>query len=104
MVSVDGQIAEGQTIRLVAHSAPDRVFKLKISDVVAGESMTWSDGFAPMFRGVRTYRLTEHDGGVRFEMTEVLSGLMLPMIVGSLPDFGPVFEAYAADLKAAAEA
>jgi hypothetical protein len=36
-------------------------------------------------------------------MTEVFSGLMLPMIGGRLPDFGPIFERYAADLKARAE-
>ena len=29
--------------------------------------------------------------------------VMLPMIKGSLPDFGPAFEAYAADLKREAE-
>jgi hypothetical protein len=37
-------------------------------------------------------------------MEEVFSGLMLPMIRGSLPDFGPAFEAFARDLKRAAEA
>ena len=36
-------------------------------------------------------------------MVEVFSGVMLPMIKGSLPDFGPVFERYALDLKKAAE-
>ena len=36
-------------------------------------------------------------------MTEVFSGVMLPMIKKGLPDFRPVFEAYAADLKKAAE-
>ena len=36
-------------------------------------------------------------------MTEAFSGVMLPMIRGSLPDFAPAFEAYAADLKRAAE-
>jgi hypothetical protein len=30
-------------------------------------------------------------------------GLMLPMIKGSLPDFGPIFDRYAADLKRACE-
>ena len=66
--------------------------------------MTWSDGFAPMFKGVRTFELTATDGGVEFRMAEVFSGLMLPMIKGSLPDFVPIFEQYAADLKTAAEA
>jgi hypothetical protein len=36
-------------------------------------------------------------------MQEVFTGIMLPMIKGSLPDFGPAFETYAADLKRAAE-
>jgi hypothetical protein len=35
---------------------------------------------------------------------EVFSGVMLPMIKGSLPDFAPSFEAYAEDLKREAEA
>jgi hypothetical protein len=38
-----------------------------------------------------------------FEMTEVFSGVMLPLIAGRLPDFRPIFERYAADLKTAAE-
>jgi hypothetical protein len=31
--------------------------------------------------------------------TERFSGLMLPLIKGSPPDFGPVFKRYANDLK-----
>jgi hypothetical protein len=58
-----------------------------------------------MFKGIRTFTLTPNaDGTTEFSMKEEFSGLMLPMIKGSLPDFGPVFEAYAADLKRAAEA
>lgn len=66
--------------------------------------MQWSDGFAPMFKGVRTFTLTPKGNGVtEFAMTEVFSGLMLPMIKGSLPDFRDAFETYARDLKRAAE-
>jgi hypothetical protein len=36
-------------------------------------------------------------------MREEFSGLMLPMIKGSLPDFAPIFEAYAEDLRREAE-
>jgi len=35
--------------------------------------------------------------------TPKVSGLMLPLVKGSLPDFGPVFERYASDLKKEAE-
>ena len=103
--SIDGEIAEGQTIKLVATVAPERTFKLKVSDVKPARGMVWSDGFAPMFKGVRTYTLQpKADGTTSFHMIEVFSGLMLPMIAGSLPDFAPIFERYAADLKRAAEA
>jgi hypothetical protein len=30
-------------------------------------------------------------------MKETFSGVMLPMIAGRLPDFGPIFERYAVD-------
>jgi len=57
-----------------------------------------------MFKGVRTFTLTENgDGTTLFAMKEEFSGVMLPMIKGSLPDFAPAFEAYAADLKREAE-
>jgi hypothetical protein len=36
-------------------------------------------------------------------MEERLSGLLLPLIKGSLPDFRPIFERYANDLKREAE-
>lgn len=103
--SIEGTIAEGNTITLKAKIAPGREFKLKIGTMVPGRTMVWSDGFAPVFRGVRTFTLTQQpDGSTRFAMEEVLSGMMLPMIAGSLPDFGPAFEAYARDLKRASEA
>lgn len=104
ITAIDGRIAEGERIALKVTAAPGRTFELKVGDVRPREGMVWSDGFAPMFRGVRSYRLTDlGDGRTRFEMNEVLSGLMLPLIAGSLPDFAPAFEAWVADLKAEVE-
>jgi uncharacterized protein YndB with AHSA1/START domain len=102
--SIEGQIALGQKIRLRVPVAPKRVFKLKVSAFEPGKRMVWQDGAPPMFKGVRTFTLTPRDNGsIDFAMVEVFSGLMLPMIAGSLPDFAPSFERYAADLKRAAE-
>ena len=101
---IEGQIAEGQKIK-VRVPVSDRVFNLKVTGVDPARRMAWSDGLAPMFKGVRIFLLTARpDGTTDFQMAESFSGLMLPMIAGSLPDFVPVFEAYAADLKKAAEA
>ena len=101
---IQGEIAEGHTLKITVPAAPGRTFKPKVSRVEAGRSMTWSDGMAPMFKGVRTFTLTPNaDGTTEFAMKEEFAGVMLPMIKGSLPDLAPVFEAYAADLKGAAE-
>lgn len=104
VTSIEGTIAQGQTLEVKVPSAPTRVFRPKVSVVAPGRSMVWSDGMAPMFRGVRTFELTPNpDGSTEFAMKEEYSGLMLPMIKGSLPDFGPIFETYAEDLKRSAE-
>lgn len=105
VTSIEGDIAEGKTLKLKVPTAPERVFKPRVSIVEPGRSMIWSDGMAPMFKGIRTFTLRPGgDGSTEFSMREEFSGLMLPMIKGSLPDFAPVFETYAEDLKRAAEA
>ncbi|HEY8091732.1 MAG TPA: SRPBCC domain-containing protein [Polyangiaceae bacterium] len=104
VTSIEGRIEDGQKLKLRVPSAPQRVFEPRVSQVKPGRSMIWSDGMAPFFKGVRTFELTPRpDGSTEFAMKEEFSGLMLPMIKGSLPDFAPVFEAYAEDLKRAAE-
>jgi len=102
ITSLDGEIALGNTLKLRVPIS-DRTFSPRVTELDAPHRMVWSEGFAPMFRGVRSFTLAEAAGGTRFEMLEVFSGLMLPMIRKSLPDFAPAFERYAADLKLAAE-
>lgn len=105
VTKIEGEIAEGQKLKITVPSAPGQTFKPKVSGLEPNRAMTWSDGMAPMFKGVRTFALSDAGGGrTKFAMREVFSGLMLPMIKGSLPDFGPIFETYAQDLKRAAEA
>jgi hypothetical protein len=101
--SIGGKIALGQTIKLVAVISPTRTFNLNIIEFVPEKRMVWSDGNA-MFKGVRIYTTTpKADGSTDFTMAEVYTGLMLPMIAGSLPDFIPTFEQYISDLKKEAE-
>ena len=105
VTSIEGEIA--QTTEAQAQGAKRRRACVQTQGL---ESRTrtvddlerWHD--APMFKGVRTFVLTpKADGSTEFSMKEEPLGLMLPMIKGSLPDFAPVFEAYARDLKRAAE-
>ncbi|NUO53572.1 MAG: SRPBCC domain-containing protein [Polyangiaceae bacterium] len=103
VTSIGGDIALGQKLQIKVPIS-ERTFSPKVTELEPEARMVWSDGAAPMFKGVRTFTLRPAaDGSTEFEMVEVFSGLMLPMIKGSLPDFGPPFETYAADLKREAE-
>jgi len=100
---IEGDIVLGAKLKMTVPIS-ERTFTPKVTELDAPTRMVWSDGAAPMFKGVRTFTLAERaDGSTDFSMREVFSGLMLPMIKGSLPDFGPPFEQYAADLKREAE-
>jgi len=103
--SMEGKIGMGDVVKLVATIAPTRSFNLKVIEFVPEKRMVWTDEKTnPMFKGVRTYALSpKADGSTDFTMSEVYTGLMLPMIAGSLPDFRPTFEQYLSDLKKEAE-
>lgn len=102
--SLEGNIALGGTVKMKIPQASGRIFKVTVKEFTPNKSMLWQDGFAPMFMGKRFFTLQSNtDGTTTFTMSEVFSGLMLPMIVEKLPDFVPIFEKYAADLKKEAE-
>ena len=105
VLGIDGNIAEGERIRLKSIVNPERTFKLNVSDVRENRSMVWWDGMPlGLFKGVRTFELTPNDDGTtKFSMEEVYSGLMAPMITKSIPDMTDSFEQFADGLKAAAE-
>lgn len=99
---ITGRIALGETVSIKVPISK-RIFKVKVDVFEPAQRLVWSDGSA-IFRGVRTYTLTPSSGGkTTFSMVEVFTGLLLPMIAPSLPDFKPVFTQYAADLKREAE-
>ena len=103
VTDIEGEIREGERLRIHVPGT-DRIFTPTVSGVVPSERMTWTGGFAAVFKGVRTFELKPRsDGSTDFAMEERFSGLALPLVKGSMPDFGPVFERYANDLKRAAE-
>ncbi len=56
IISMEGVIADGETISLVSTLNPKRTFRLKVSAIEAPSSMVWSDGMPlGLFSGVRTF-------------------------------------------------
>jgi hypothetical protein len=102
---IEGRIAPGETIKVFVKVNPGRAFPVKVTEFQPGKKMVWSGGMPlGLFKGVRTYTLNPAgDGATRFDMREVYSGPMLPMIWGSIPDLGPSFQEFATGLKAGAE-
>ena len=103
VTGIEGQIREGERLRLHVPGT-SRTFSPRVSDVVPARRMIWSDGFVPLFKGVRTFELkARDDGSTDFVMEERFSGILFALTRRMLPDFRPIFEAYASDLKREAE-
>lgn len=103
-ISLNGSIAQGETISLVTTVDPKRTFKLKVAELSPPHRMVWSDGMPlGLFRGTRTYLVSERGDGCRFTMTEEFTGPLAPLITKAIPDLTDSFVQIADGLKTAAE-
>jgi len=99
IISVNGNIALGETISLKAKMAPKRDFKLKIKEMAEGRLLVWGDGM-----GKRIFTLDDNGKGmVTFTMNEKIGGPLFPLFARYIPSFDAAFEQFAADLKKEAE-
>lgn len=99
IVSLEGEIALGNTIKLRSTLDPKRVFKIKVKEVVPEKKMVWGDAM-----GNRNYTLEQiNSATTRFTMHEKMGGPFFPLFAGFIPPFEESFEQYAADLKKEAE-
>ena len=98
VISIDGEIQEGEKIKLKSTLDPSRTFKLKVREMTANRKMIWGDAM-----GKRTYLLEASAGGLTFTMTEKIGSFLFPLFAGKIPSFDESFEQFAADLKKEAE-
>ncbi len=98
VISLEGNIALGEKIKLKSTLDEKRTFKLKVKKLEANKKMVWGDG-----KGNRVYTLAPQDGGVIFSMSEKIGGLMFPMYSKYIPPFDESFEQFVQDLKRESE-
>ncbi|HMN89580.1 MAG TPA: SRPBCC domain-containing protein [Saprospiraceae bacterium] len=99
IISIDGTIAQGQTIKLKAKLDPKREFKLKIKEFDADNRFVWGDAM-----GNRVYTLKSIGNNLtNFTMVEKIGGPLFPLFANMIPPFDEAFEQYAKDLKNEAE-
>jgi len=105
VVSIDGTIAQENTVALVSIANPKRTFKLRVTELSAPTRMVWSDGMPlGLFKGERTYLVQPREGVTHFEMTEEYTGLLAGLFTKAIPDLTASFNVFADSLKTAAEA
>lgn len=106
VISIEGAIQQGNTIKLVSIADPKRTFKLKVVETHAPNKMVWSDGMPlGLFTGRRTYTMTRADEHrCQFTMVEEFTGPLAGLITKAIPDLTPSFTVFADSLKTAAEA
>lgn len=100
IVSIEGEIAPGEKIRLKSTLDPKRTFKLKVKTFSPEKELVWGDAM-----GKRHYVLTKNaNGTTSFSMSEKIGGPMFPLFANKIPSFDASFDQFAADLKKEAEA
>lgn len=99
ILSIEGDIAKGEKIKLKSVLDPKRTFKLKVKEFEAENRLVWGDAM-----GKRTYTLkTVGDELTNFMMTEKIGGPMFPLFDKMIPPFDQSFEKFANDLMKEAE-
>jgi len=99
VISIEGNIAAGSTIKLKSTLAPKRIFTLKIKEFNPENSLAWGDAM-----GNRVFTLSKKGTGpVGFSMVEKIGGPLFPLFAKMIPPFDAAFEQFAVALKKEAE-
>ena len=104
LTRLDGTIEATAHLVLWSEVSPNRAFRLRVTRFEPPRTLVWCGGMPlGLFKGERTFALTATAAGTHFHMREQYSGLMLPLIWGSMPDLNPSFRTFATGLKRLAE-
>jgi hypothetical protein len=101
---VEGRIADGERITVHSEVAAGRAFPVRVA-IRPPDEMTWTGGMPlGLFRGVRTFRVSQDGEITRLTMREEYSGPLEGLMWRSIPDLQPSFARFVNGLKARAEA
>jgi hypothetical protein len=103
---VEGNIALGERITVRPTINPQRAFPVRVAVFDPPRRMVWTGGLPfGLFKGERTFTLQPGlPGSVEFSMREEYTGILASLIARSIPNLQPAFDAFASDLKNAAQA
>jgi hypothetical protein len=105
VISVEGAMAAGSKISVLAEVNPKRAFGATVTEFRPGEGMTWRGGLPlGLVNVVRTFTLSPEPGGsTRFVMHEQFTGPLTWLMRRMMPDLQPSLDQFTQGLKARVE-
>lgn len=98
VTKLEGTIEDGGSVT-VHTKLSDQAFPVKVT-LDAPRRMTWTGGMPlGLFRGVRTFSLTEVEEATRVDVEENFSGPLLFLMRRMMPDLQPSFDDFVVALK-----
>jgi hypothetical protein len=100
-VKIQGKMIEDGLLKIESKLSPNRIFKVKITELRPHEKMVWESGLPlNLLKGVRTFTvLAKDDQTSDFEMVEVFSGPLVGILGKAIPDMTTAFAEFAKGLK-----
>ncbi len=100
-IKIDGEICLGKKLSVYSRLSPNRVFKIRVSELVPGSRMVWESALPfNLFKGVRTFTvLAKDDHTTEFSVNEIFSGHLLFLFKKAVPDMTDAFNLLAKGLK-----
>lgn len=104
VIRIEGEIEPNNKITVYSKVSPDRAFPVTVSEFTPNRKMVWSSGMPlGLFKGQRTFTLTESGDQTTYHVIEEFSGLLLPIIGRTIPNLSEAFTRHAEALKVAVE-
>lgn len=103
--AAEGVIEKGGELTFHSAEAPGQALKVRLTAVDEPYLLEWTGGVARAFTTLRTHRIIpDRDQAAKVEVSEELTGDLLPMIEKQIPDLDTLLDEFLAGLKKRVEA
>lgn len=98
--AAEGVVEKGEELTFHSSQAPGQALKVRLTAVDEPYLLEWTGGVAKAFTTLRTHRvIPDGDQASKVEVSEELSGALLPMIEKQIPDLDSLLEEFLDGLK-----
>jgi uncharacterized protein YndB with AHSA1/START domain len=98
--AAEGVVEKGGQLTFRSSQAPGQALKVSLTAVDEPYLLEWTGGVAKAFTTLRTHRvIPDGDQASKVEVSEEISGALLPMIEKQIPDIDALLDEFVGGLK-----